>query len=410
MSDPLGLRLQYICKCMSDLSKSTLDVQNLLTICCHDYLKNKFEELNNATKKPKIHKKYEKEIEEKVADRNNNKEYQKENLINAVPIVPIPKIEENNKINEEQNKEEIRGFNDILDSSKELLNNIIENKSQGIKRSSPEITKIKEEENNINNKENPQNPKSKPKTQKKRKESIRKYNQYPKLPKVPRCKHQPTALFSTFTPDQQNRILYDKVASGQAHCSRKWGINHTTVIRFYRSNRDKFTTEKIEDWKAIMKESINTRLMVMNPGEVLFRVEGAVQKICNDRYSGLLDLCNLGFSKGIGVAAVRYRVDLFDLEFLLMNLCKRKWEQMERENWLNSGGDAVFKLDTIRKFRRDFLMETLAENNKDKEVNATTINGYPRYKPEHDLFESIKNSDQKEDTNAGGLLSQLFYI
>ena len=69
----------------------------------------------------------------------------------------------------------------------------------------------------------------------------------------------------------------------------------------------------------------------MDLEELIRKTEERLQQISPPRT--LECLCNTAFEKGIGVAAARHKINLFQLEFLLQNMTKEKWGEMEGNKW-----------------------------------------------------------------------------
>ena len=157
-------------------------------------------------------------------------------------------------------------------------------------------------------------------------------------------------IASFLTGEEKARIAYDHVALGIATCERKWGLLRQNVRYFIKSKHLFGTDTEKEIWISKQGEIIARRKRKVDIKSIKSRVEGILAgeesnsnsncNYYNSNYIGnnsqpitLNGLITLSFEKGIAMAAVKYKIGLFDLEFLLQFLCPNRWLEMELNEW-----------------------------------------------------------------------------
>ena len=176
-----------------------------------------------------------------------------------------------------------------------------------------------------------------------------------------RSRKKPEIIFKTLSREEKERILLDNFEFGNKNCERKWGVNRTMINRFFNT-KELFTNEqKKETWMSIKKNIILDKMSTMQIEIVVENVIGCIlrcmQNIDNKYFNThnrdqlLLDLCNLSFDRGIAIAASRYSINLFELEFLLQHLYPSEWLKMKNNNWYCVGNNGLrndmSKLDIV---------------------------------------------------------------
>ena len=145
-----------------------------------------------------------------------------------------------------------------------------------------------------------------------------------------RKKHE--AVFSTFCGEEKNRVLYDKLAIGIRRCERKWGIGHGLLNNYLKTMQMFRNTEQKDAWIEAQKEKQEQRMKIINTTLAIQKLEQTMIKWGSDGISWL-ELSNLSYDRGIAVAAARYSINLFELEFLLQHLSQAQWKDMEKNYW-----------------------------------------------------------------------------
>ena len=145
-----------------------------------------------------------------------------------------------------------------------------------------------------------------------------------------RKKHE--AVFSTLTPEEKDRILYDKLKIGIKKCERKWGISHGLLNNYIKSMQIFKNIEEKKIWMETQNIKQEERMKIIDTSIAIQNIENTMIKWGSDGISWR-DLSNLSFDRGIAVAAARYNISLFELEFLLQHLCLGQWNDMEKNFW-----------------------------------------------------------------------------
>ena len=142
-------------------------------------------------------------------------------------------------------------------------------------------------------------------------------------------------VFASFSKEEKERILYDKLEFGLNTCERKWGINHSAFSAYCKSVC-LFSTENGKNvWMKKEKERIQQKFETLDEAIVNDNILNALLK--KPELGGetltIHEFCNLCFNSGIAVVASKYELNLFELEFMLQRLCPKLWKQYERCKW-----------------------------------------------------------------------------
>ena len=304
MSLNYEIRLQRLEECVSKLSNETQYLQDLFNLCLQDYIETKLREAQT-----------------------NAQNIEKYEYILKSHQINKERLSDNDGIPENHEQIDLKAELGILNNQQYPILNT------NLKRISPENTSCNQlfpdEYNNNSNNYSINNQISVTKNSKK----TRKAKCYSKRITKEVC-------FSTFTDEEKERIFYDKVTLGSSKLERKWGINHK-ILNYYgeREMQHILISESAEmEWLEEEKSRIDSKMREMVPKDIINRVEEHL----NYSSSGypriknkitITELCNLAFERGIALAGARYQINLFELEFLLQNLCKDKYLEMEKNKW-----------------------------------------------------------------------------
>ena len=305
MSYNFELRLNALGECVLKLSKETKTLQNLFDICLSDYIESKQEIMNNYHSKD-----------------TNIKDEISSNIHNLEDQIPPPYTEtEKNETFIDQN----------IKSELEINRDHILPK---LKRGTPEeLYSSYASEGSItfyNSNKYPQNTnKTLP---------ISKNNSR-------RIKYD--AIFSIISHEEKERILYDNTILGIGQVERKWGVDCRVLKNFENSSslNGVFNNEESKNnWMNIQYNKIEVRMRNLILKDVVQNINKILHTNKSPRFLKIItlqDLYKLAFDRGIAIASSRYRVNLFDLEFVLREDCKGKWGEMERNKWYNVNVDEM---------------------------------------------------------------------
>ena len=198
-------------------------------------------------------------------------------------------------------------------------------------------------------------------------------------------KQKNIGVFSTLRREEKERILYDYIKFGHSMGSRKWGIE-SNVIRRFEQRKDIGCERGITIWKQ------EEELIIHNTMNNLSKlgVECIKERIINDlklnngESVNIYDICMDGLDKGIGVAAARYQINIFHLEFIIKSLCPFEYGKMEANNWYSITDPALsdkhklltpqYKMEIINLARS----EGINYASKRYHVSATTVKKYKK--------------------------------
>ena len=153
--------------------------------------------------------------------------------------------------------------------------------------------------------------------------------------KLPRRKHQ--VVFKNFSIHEKERILYDKIILGIRVCERKWGIDISNVMH-YKTHKECYKTEEEKLlWMKRVQETIETQMRMLDIEYVISNIQ---RTLIQNTKSGeepftFNDLSNFSFDKGLAKAASMFKINLFELEYLLINMYTTEWAAMEKECWFS---------------------------------------------------------------------------
>ena len=107
---------------------------------------------------------------------------------------------------------------------------------------------------------------------------------------------------------------------------RKWGICGLTIYKMFRNLS--------VDAKKQLKMSIENEIKKMDlKGVTQIRSEVKIALQKEKPSISLEKIYEFGLNKGIAVAAIKYSIDLFKLEYLIWKQCPTLWAQMKTNNW-----------------------------------------------------------------------------
>ena len=358
---PFETSLKELSQCINDLTNQTQYIKSLCNICLHDYNKKKFQHSvanGGPAETPSIYANIERDIEmAKIKAKNNEKRF------NLRPKSYKKQRLQNEKYTHEDEQNADSEFQQLLDETHSNVfsemggieigkKEIIYNKNlQGVKRKTPDEMSLSKNEvdinnmksiNNMNNVDNINNIDNT--------NNINNINMQTELAKKAiltgrmSTKHTKKHLkaFSKLGKAEQKRIHLDSIEYGNTQVERKWGINRS-CMREITKKEIYYTTEaeRIE-WMRLQKEVFNRKMENMNINAVIENIENSLLKIKNSFYQKsntplppltLEELSDLAFERGIAIAAVRYNIDIFELEYLLMTLHQAQWNRMEENKW-----------------------------------------------------------------------------
>ena len=118
---------------------------------------------------------------------------------------------------------------------------------------------------------------------------------------------------------------------------RKWGITRQNLFYFIKTKLLFSCKEEKLEWVKAQYYMIADRLNNMCINTIKERVQG----ILNSNFDTLtlIQLYNICFEQGIAVAALKYKIRLFDLEHLLQYYCNDRWKEMEKNEWFLCSDD-----------------------------------------------------------------------
>ena len=307
------MRLQELGECVNNLSHEAQNLQNSFNLCLHDFLESKIEETKRKSQNI-----------EKLLNNSSSENEMKEkssNISNLKRMSQLPLSHKIQKENKEYEKDDVKLE---FESKKECL-------LSNIKRISPDYSSLLDMNKFLPMDYSPIStplPKKMPRTKK-----VLYNNKYYE------------SIFSRLSKKEKGRIFYDKTLMGSSELERKWGINHRTLISFDKSMHHIFHTEddKIE-WLDKMKERIDEKVNKMSIENITKCIEYTLDKInsISETKTSLSEVCSLAFDRGIAIAGARYKINLLELEYLLQNMYKEDWREMEKNKWFNVGGKKIF--------------------------------------------------------------------
>ena len=161
------------------------------------------------------------------------------------------------------------------------------------------------------------------------------------------------AVFSTFTKEEKERILYDKNVLGIRITERKWGLDISNVMQYTKQEK-LFTINNEKEknlWMDSQKVVIENYMRKLDKNIVLKNIEGKLRN--NVTPISLSELCNLSFDRGLARAGAMFSINLFELEFFLINTFSTEWEIMEHNKWFclpeeNNEAFMMGKLDIVQ--------------------------------------------------------------
>ena len=399
MSYNFEIRLQELGECVNNLSNETQHLQNIFNICINDFMANKLYNMENyeqlISPQPQItpiRKVRGKTLSIENEDRTNK--------FNLDQILLEPNIED---INYENNNEILEIQDDLGECNEISLDQLKRSSPEGVPLyGSIEVCDIFNPNNSIlyTHKNPSKSTKHKPFNSK-----------YIKIEQV----------FSTLTKDEKARIIYDKVILGSSKFERKWGIPHKLLKNYKKSMNEILQTEEQKAmWMEGQRSKLEEKLSNMNIDIITSGIEEILNMynnnnnninrekdiyICNNQDPNIQniqnilnirnirnispqpsttigELCEVAFDRGLAVAGTRYRINIFELEFLLQNMCPEKWDEMVLNKWysVNEREVGLNKIDTETKMEIARLsgIEGMVYISKKFGVNKDTLGGYRR--------------------------------
>ena len=358
MSQEFEISFQSLGKCVNKLSIEAQHLHTLFNICLHAFKENKLEKANSKARK-------------KVKHENSPVEISLNKINLPQKSVPENKRSSNKSLNLDALRPIIELYNMNKESSyikTEIDNTESSNIFQNInmKRASPECLDISSTSKDIsivNNKL------SKPKT-----------------PKPSQNKKGHNIVFSILSNEEKSRIFYDKAILGSAILERKWGIHHKILKSFEQSMRKTYNTkEKERIWLESQRIYIEEKMGNMVIEDITQNIENILLSTYSNNTNtssmvNIEELCKLAFERGLAVAGAKYHINLFELEYILQNKYKRKWEEMEGNKWYNVMENEVMtsrlckerKLEIARRSEVEGVMSV----SKSLGINKYILTGY----------------------------------
>ena len=312
---PFETRLQELGQCVNDLTAQVQHIKSIFNICLEDYNKKKVQESATKTQNP---------IKPQIP---SNIERKAPTLIAINELAPAPQnLTPKNQKEEEIHENEVKSYTEEMKSGIDIN---IKNRITNTKRRAPEslipINELQIYKENTNNLD----------TNKITNNNI-----------PPNHKKSHERKFSTLTLRERKRIVCESIECGYPLVQRKWGISRSSIRDLL--NKEKFFQTPIERniWMSTQKELIYNKICRMDINTVIKNIENALHGLVKVKKKNKLlitippiktlnELSDYAFDRGIGVAAARYGVDLFELEFMLQTLCGEKWREMDENKWFS---------------------------------------------------------------------------
>ena len=321
-------RLQQLGRCVNKLHNDAQHLQNLFEICVMDFKESKIRESTIAAR---------------IIEKSNK-------LLRA-PITPIREniVQSERAINLERKILTLANASPNNSSPPDIKIEI----PTKLKRSAPEEyhnSLISEDNNNQNNQNNPNNQ-TKQKKQKHHENTQKKS----KRPNRVKSNIKIEAVFSTLSRDEKYRIYYDSQTElGLNEFERKWGVNHKILTAFSKKMNKILNTECSKTiWLESQKSEIDSKFRSLNIEDVRERIKDILEEYnniyiypnreeTNMQPVGIPELMDLAFERGIAVASARYKVNIYDLEYILQKLGEERWAEMIDNSWycLNAKGNS----------------------------------------------------------------------
>ena len=167
----------------------------------------------------------------------------------------------------------------------------------------------------------------------------------PIIPQIPQSritKNTPRAapLFPKLCQEERERLLFDKYTLGIRRCERKWGIDVSNLLRCCKSSNSFSTDDERLLWLDTQSIYIKKRMMEMD--------KLLVEQNIHQKNISPVELCAVSVDRGIAFAGVKYGINLYELEYFLIDKFPLEWREMEENNWyLRSPKGRVLDMDEL---------------------------------------------------------------
>ena len=146
------------------------------------------------------------------------------------------------------------------------------------------------------------------------------------LSKSSSTKRLPRYNLSLLKIHEQDLLMHQYYILSRSIFERKWGICGLTIYKMFRNLS--------VDAKKQLKMSIENEIKKMDlKGVTQIRSEVKIALQKEKPSISLEKIYEFGLNKGIAVAAIKYSIDLFKLEYLIWKQCPTLWAQMKTNNW-----------------------------------------------------------------------------
>ena len=187
-------------------------------------------------------------------------------------------------------------------------------------------------------------------------------------------------LFSTLNIEEKELMFYDSIALSNRQSTRKWGIHKTNITKLNEKGKLFKTLREKEDWMMAQKDIIENRMHGMDIENIISNISTKLELFEENQSTSatknLQQLSNLAFDRGIAIAATKYSINLFELEFLLLSVYSTKWNEMSANKWYcvaqNTNHESMSKLDLAILAQKDGVEYV----SKKTGIRAGTIVGY----------------------------------
>ena len=309
------LKLIELAKCVKDLSEHTWHLQNLFCTCLEDYKKLKQKTI----------------LSDNSPHSNENSPSQPQNMIIT------QNLNTHKHRHKKKNEFHDQSFELKFDNAENDIKNELLDGSQysAMKRNSPEKTQeikiiidqiINEKDLLSDDEITPESFKIQ-QTNRKRKKRKRRTNS--KIPRPPR-----KLIFSALSDSEKNLILYDKMISGQKSNERKYGIHGSRLLEYNKTKQLFKNIEEKEKWIENQKYEISKIMeeLVQNKTQIVTNIENNLLNEY-DKNIKMEEIAEFSFDRGLAVAAARYNINLYELEYILKEEYSTKWIEMETQKW-----------------------------------------------------------------------------
>ena len=191
-----------------------------------------------------------------------------------------------------------------------------------------------------------------------------------KAPTLPKYESVgPLYKYTTLQTFEKERILFDYFQSEMELCKRKWGFYNGLIHGLIKTFNLSSNKEKNPEWMKRQRLSISRRFLKLKKLGIQAVKKSATHTIKQSTTEEKLNIkaiCKLGLEKGIAITAVKYSLNLFQLEFLIKNIIPEKWKEMEENDWYltpmrgflqnDSPFAAKFKLDIVECARSEGIL------------------------------------------------------